>query len=179
MTPENQTVMDREPLHQLLTGAQSSLFAFICSLLGESVNARDVLQETNLVLWEKEAEFDRSRAFLPWAFGIAHMQVLAFRKRQQRDRLTFADGLVETLASESVAHALGTDGRLEALDKCIEKLPESQRDLLRKFYGQGVNLAAIGRSLGKQGNTVAASLYRIRKILSNCVNRTLNSDGAV
>src|SRR4051794_18288576 len=32
---------------QLLTGAQSRLYAYICCLVGESAAARDVLQETN------------------------------------------------------------------------------------------------------------------------------------
>src|SRR3954454_14411357 len=38
---------------QLLTGVQSRLYAYICSLVGDSAGARDVLQETNLALWNK------------------------------------------------------------------------------------------------------------------------------
>ena len=66
---------------QLLTGTQSRLYAYICSLIGGAAGARDVLQETNLVLWDKAQEYDPARPFLPWAYRIAYLQVLAYRKQ--------------------------------------------------------------------------------------------------
>ena len=53
---------------QLLTGAQSRLYAYICCLVGESAAARDVLQETNLALWDKAGEYDPERPVL--ALGL-------------------------------------------------------------------------------------------------------------
>jgi RNA polymerase sigma-70 factor, ECF subfamily len=35
---------------QLLTGSQSRLYAYICSLTGRAASARDILQDTNVVL---------------------------------------------------------------------------------------------------------------------------------
>lgn len=56
-------VADTNQYLAYVTGCQSALYAFICSLLGNSESARDVLQETNLVLWKKAAEFDPLREF--------------------------------------------------------------------------------------------------------------------
>lgn len=168
---------EAEPFHQLLTGAQSSIYAFICSLLGNSADSADVLQETNLVLWEKSADFDRSRKFLPWAFQFAYLQVLAFRKRQQRNRLIFDDELVGTLAAEFDGNIREVDGRMAALGQCIEKLEPSHRDLVRQFYEYDRSLVAIGDMLGRKGEAVAATLYRIRKSLSDCVDRVLRLEG--
>jgi len=177
MVQENEAKTNGEPFHQLLTGAQSSLYAFICSLLGRSANASDVLQETNFVLWEKADQFDRSHEFLPWAFKFAHLQVLAFRKRQQRDRLRFDNELVETLATEFARNVRDVDTRLAVLGECVEKLPKSHRDLLQQYYEYESTLNAIGKSLSRQASAVAASLYRIRKVLSDCVERTLRMEG--
>ena len=41
-----------------VTGAQRSLYAFILTLVRQSADAEDVLQETNVVLWQKAAEQD-------------------------------------------------------------------------------------------------------------------------
>jgi RNA polymerase sigma-70 factor (ECF subfamily) len=62
---------------QLLTDVQSRLYAFIYSLCGDHELARDVLQETNAVLWAKAAEYDAGRSFTAWALGIARIQVMA------------------------------------------------------------------------------------------------------
>jgi RNA polymerase sigma-70 factor (ECF subfamily) len=174
---ENQSDTADQPFHHLLTGAQSSLYAFIYSLLGGGENAHDVLQETNLVLWKKAGEFDSSRKFLPWAFRFAHLQVLAFRKRQQRDHLTFGDGLVDVLATEFTKNVPEAESRLEALDRCLAKLPDPHRNLIRHYYERGSSLAAIGQALGRQAGAVAANLYRIRKALASCIERTLSMEG--
>lgn len=176
MNQRSKTDSDREVLNQLLTKAQSSLYAFICSLLGGSKHAHDVLQETNLVLWEKEAEFDRSREFLPWAFKFAHLQVLAFRKKRQRDRLTFSDDLIESLAFELTSQSQSTDSRLDVLSDCIEKLAEPHRDLLRHFYGQNSTLVEISQVLGKQVGAVTMTLHRIRRALADCIDRKADMD---
>jgi RNA polymerase sigma-70 factor (ECF subfamily) len=167
-----------EPFHQLLTGAQSSIYAFICSLMGGAKDSADVLQDTNLVLWEKSAEFDRSRKFLPWAFQFAYLQVMSFRKKQQRDRLLFDDELVGALAAEFEGNLRDIDGRMSALNQCLGKLDSSHRDLVRQFYEHGRSLAAIGQVIGRTGDAVAAALYRIRKSLSSCVDRALRTEGA-
>ena len=47
-----------EQFVQQLAEHQSRLFGYVYSMLGDHSRAADVLQETNLVLWRKNAEFD-------------------------------------------------------------------------------------------------------------------------
>jgi RNA polymerase sigma-70 factor, ECF subfamily len=165
------------PFHQRLTDAQSSLYAFICSLMGGDSSSRDVLQETNIVLWEKSADYDPTRDFLPWAFRFAHFQVLAYRKRQTRERLLFSDELVELLASDILSEGLLRDDRLDALEVCLSRLDSPRRDLVRAVYEKGKSVEAIGRSMGKNASALYAQLYRIRKALYCCVESVLRSGG--
>src|SRR4051812_46768559 len=80
-----------------IAGCQSALYAYVCSLLGTSAGAADVVQEANVVLWETAREYDPARPFLPWAYRIAYFQVLAHRKRRSRDKLLFDDELLGTV----------------------------------------------------------------------------------
>jgi RNA polymerase sigma-70 factor, ECF subfamily len=158
---------------QLLTGTQSRLYAYICSLMGAAAGARDVLQETNLVLWDKAQEYDPVRPFLPWAYRIAFLQVRAYRKRCARSRLVFDDRLVSELAEEFVRRDADHDRRLEALEHCIGKLPGPRRQILDRRYRHGEAVDEIARRLRKAPNVVAAALYRIRKTLQECIESRL------
>jgi RNA polymerase sigma-70 factor (ECF subfamily) len=158
---------------QLLTGAQSRLYAYICCLVGESAAARDVLQETNLALWNKAEEYDRGRPFLPWAYRVAYLQVLAYRKTCARSRLVFDEELVSELAEQTESRDADFDRRLEALGDCIDKLPGPRREILDRRYRDGDSLDQIAERLSKAPNVVAASLYRIRKMLMDCIESRL------
>ena len=83
-----------------ITRVQRQLHAFILSMVWNATEADDILQQTNLVLWEKSAEFDASRPFLPWAMQFAQWQALAWLKsrRRQQQRVVIDDGLAKLLA---------------------------------------------------------------------------------
>jgi RNA polymerase sigma-70 factor (ECF subfamily) len=115
---------------QSLTGVQSRLYAYICSLLGEAAGARDVLQETNLALWDKAQEYDPDRPFVPWAYKVAYLQVLAYRKRCSRSRLLFDEQLVSELAEQAASRDDDLDQRLEALGDCMGRLPGPRREMI-------------------------------------------------
>jgi RNA polymerase sigma-70 factor (ECF subfamily) len=97
--------------------------------------ADDVLQETNLVLWEKAGEFDSARPFLPWAMRFAQFQALAWLKRRQRQQVVFDSDLACLLADEAVKDELAFEDRRQALASCLQKLPAEHRDLIARRYG--------------------------------------------
>ena len=156
----------------MLTGLQSRLYAFLCTLLARPEDARDVLQETNVVLWKKAAEYDPSLPFEPWAFRFAHWQALAWRKRQTRDRLVFDDAAFEQIAAEFPVTGTA-EQELQALEECLAKLPEKQRALVDRRYSSGESVNAIAGADSKPPNVIAASLYRARRVLAECIATTL------
>lgn len=161
-----------------LTRAQGDLFVYLSALTGSAEAARDVLQDTNLTLCREAGRYDLSRPFLPWARSVAYYQVLNWRKRQLRERLVFDDALLEDVAAAlerepSVPHA-----QLDALEGCLKKLPERMRALFESRYTEGLSVNELAASSGRAPNAVAASLYRIRQVLSACVEETLGEGGA-
>lgn len=156
-----------------LTGCQSGLYAFIATLLGGDGDAADVLQETNLVLWNKAADYDPRQPFLPWAYTFARFQVMAWRKKQSRSRLLLDDALVARVAEEMTLQEAASDRQLRALEFCLDKLRPGQRQLVDSRYADGVAVNQIAALTGRSENMVSASLYRIRKLLTDCVRTTL------
>lgn len=163
----------------LLTASQRRLYGFICTLVVDAADAEDVLQETNLALWEQMDRFQPGTNFVAWACRIAHYKVLKLRDSAKRHRVRLDDAIVELLATEAIEsqRAENTEAaeRFEqlrlALVSCLGKLPAGHRDVLARHYQTRESLAAIGASIGRTGNAVAQMLHRIRTSLRHCVQR--------
>ena len=63
-----------------LTGCQPRLYAYIMTLVLDPHEADDVLQQANLVMWEKLDEFLACENFDALACRVAYFQVLAYRR---------------------------------------------------------------------------------------------------
>ncbi len=163
---------------QRLTGAQSHLYSFICSLMAGTRDARDVLQETNAVLWKKASDYDPDRDFLTWAYTFARYQVMAHRKRAMRDRLVLDEELLDRVAAAVAEGNADLEDRLLALDGCIGKLSDRHRELVRRRYRDGAPVQVIAGEVAKSPATLAVLLHRIRVALARCVERAMESGGA-
>jgi RNA polymerase sigma-70 factor (ECF subfamily) len=162
-----------------LTGAQALLYGYILTLLPRRDAAADVLQETNLVLWRKSSEFEPGTNFTAWACSIARYQVLAYLSNKGRDRHRFDDELLATLARRIDARLENLTERQDALRTCLEKLPSRDRELVIARYTKGSSVKAIAERIQKTENAISRSLYRIRGLLLDCVQRqSLGREGA-
>jgi RNA polymerase sigma-70 factor (ECF subfamily) len=169
----------QEQLVQWLTRSQGWLYGHILTLLPDGEAAKDVLQQVNLVLWRKRAEFDPALSFLGWAARIAHFQVLAHVRDRGRERLQLGDDILESLTSDAIADDQRCDygPEVSALRSCLEKLGERDRALILERYRPGTSVQGIAEQLGKSVNAVSRSLYRIRGLLSSCIERALPMEG--
>jgi RNA polymerase sigma-70 factor (ECF subfamily) len=149
------------------------LYAFILTLVRQPADAEDVLQETNVVLWRKAGEYDPARDFMPWAMRIAQLQVMAHLKRQKRVPMTFDGPLLAVLADEAIAETAELDPRRHALTRCLQKLPDHRRKLIAARYGPGGSVNALARRSGKSSKAISETLRRIRRVLLDCIERTV------
>ncbi len=157
---------------------QQGLYAFILTLVPNTEDARDVLAETNLALWKKRAEYDPRREFWPWACQFARVQVMAFQKRRQRDRLVFGEALLEKLAGESQPQAALAGPMELALEECLGLLSVKQRELLGQRYQQERSIAEIAEQSRRTAGAVSDALYRVRLALAACIKGKLANDEA-
>src|SRR4051812_34074495 len=128
---------------RLLGQNQRRIFLYIMSLVPNWNDAEEIIQETNLVLWREFSRFHPGTNFAAWACKVAFHQVLAWRKRVRRDRLEFSPGFLEAVAEEASSASDALEERSQSLSRCIERLPEDRRKLLRLRYGDGLSIGAI------------------------------------
>lgn len=160
---------------QLLVSHQAQLRGLIMAGLGRHADAQDVLQKTNLALWKKAAEFDRSRSFLAWAIGVARFEILAWIRDRQRDRHVFNSEVAEVLVAVAQEQLEETPPQQIALRACLQDLPQPQRELLQLKYVRNRSIEEISAAIGRSRDGVKSLLLRVRKGLAACIERRLAS----
>lgn len=156
-----------------LISHQDDLRAFINSLLPNSPVADDVVQNTNLILWEKRSHFKKGTNFHAWAFKIARIQVQHQYDRVKREtRLVFSESLVAHIANAATAKQ-PREHTLSILEGCMAKLSEDEREIVNARYTPGESLKRYAETSGVTAGSLRISLYRIRAMLRRCVEATL------
>jgi RNA polymerase sigma-70 factor (ECF subfamily) len=162
---------------QLFTHYQRRLFLYILSQIPNPIEAEEVQQETNVVIWSKFAQFRQGTNFLAWVSQIANFEVMKYRSRKKRDRMQFSDEFLETVSREALERSDELEDRQKALVECIEKLRPRDRELIQQRYAPGEKGKHLAEQIGRPANSVYQSLGRIRRSLMECIQRRLMTRG--
>jgi DNA-directed RNA polymerase specialized sigma24 family protein len=60
-----------------------------------------------------------------------------------------------------------------ALEKCLSKLPVTQRALVEAAYAPGVRMDELAKKSGRTAMSLYKALHRIRLVLMDCTQRAL------
>jgi RNA polymerase sigma-70 factor (ECF subfamily) len=149
------------------------LIAYIRSLIGDADRTEDIFQEVSVVVLQKAEEFQEGGDLQAWCRGIARKLVLRERDHSRRLR-AFTDlrivELVDAAFLENADREL-MDARRGLLQKCMDQLAAPSRELLDLRYHVGLSLRQVGQKLGRSEVAVQVGLSRLRKWLSDCVER--------
>lgn len=167
--------LDQEEFARLFSRNARRIYGFIMTLVFNHHDAEEVFQNTNVVLWNKFADFEPGTNFFAWASRIAYYEVLSLMKQQRRSR-TFSDEALELLANEAVAMSDRSTERYEALEECLARLSPTDRELLQERYYYQLPPKKIAASHSKSVHAVYRALNRIHNVLLNCVQRSMKAD---
>jgi RNA polymerase sigma-70 factor (ECF subfamily) len=167
--------MDESRRHfiRLMTVHERLVYGYILSLVPNWADADEILQETNIRLWEEFDKFVLGTNFAAWAIRVAHFQVLTWRKKISRSRLVFDQRVVDALAAEPHWTDDAFEARQQALGECVSKLPDHSRELLRHCYVSGTKIKDVAARLQRSPASVYKALERIRTTLHSCIQRKL------
>lgn len=168
----------RDAFARLFAAHDRWLFAYLVTLLSDPQQAEEVFQEVCVILWREHETFQLGTDFVKWASVIAHNQVRKFRRQARRGGYQLSDAALEKIADETARTADLFDYRREALRSCIAKLPEDDRELVERCYSaSSASFKGVAKDLGRPLNTVYKALNRIRRVLHQCIDRNLSTEG--
>jgi RNA polymerase sigma-70 factor (ECF subfamily) len=171
--PRTLSPEEGERFLKLFAENQKRILAYIYSLVPHAQNAEDICQKTSLVLWRKFHQLEPDGDFMAWACRVAYLEVCNFRRTASRDRLYFSDELLAFLAEDRMTDLAQTSRRLTALRECVKQLGSPQQELLEQAYSSEESIRLLAERLGQAVQTIYNRLFRIRRILLDCVQRRL------
>lgn len=154
---------------QLMTVNQRPLYTHILVLMPNWSDAEDILQQTNLRLWDEFERFKPGTNFLAWAKQVAYFEVLTARKKLSRSKLVFDLSLIDELSRYQELELNRADIRRKALEECLSELSNANRELLCGFYSRGTSIKGISESLGRSIEAVYKMIQRLRISLRVCI----------
>ncbi len=170
------TTVRHEILTQRLLSIQSSLYAYIVTLVSDLHVAQDILQNANIVMLRKLDEVPSVEQLQPWAFKVAHYEVLGHRRDSARDRVVFDDELIGRIAQVASQAAGSYDARRDMLLHCLQRLPADKRAIIERRY-RANSVGELAGELGRPIGSVRQALYRARTLLLDCMRRKMREEG--
>ena len=167
----------QEEYLKLLFGCELEIRAFIGSIVRGSHDCDDVFQEVALTLWKEFPRYDRSRSFAAWARGVAAMKLMQRWDKTKRLPIVLSPEAIQAISSAFDRSEELASGKAEALERCLDQLPEKSRHLLELRYERSLKIEQIARELEATLDAVYQTLSRLRARLLDCVNRRLSTGG--
>lgn len=166
-----------EEFVRLLSASKGRIFAFIFTLIPRRADAEELVQDVSIVLWRKFQTFRAEDDFVRWACGIAYLEVLHFLRSRSREERAISEVLLSKLRDHYLNQQTLLDDRRSALDECLKKLCEKDRNLIDHYYFRGkVTAAEVASAIDRSVAAVYKSLERIRLTLHRCIESAATED---
>jgi RNA polymerase sigma-70 factor (ECF subfamily) len=125
-------------------------------------NADDAAQEVFLVVHRRLSEYDPSRSFKGWVYGIARRAASAHQRDRRRAAARDEQGTSPT-GSTSPESELETRQTALWVQSCLDAMPEEQREVFLLAEVEEFTAPEIADALGVKLNTVYSRLRLARE----------------
>ncbi len=156
---------DRSALGLLYERFSTPLYSLAVKILGNETEAKDVLQEVFLLIWNKASGFkaDRGSAF-SWVVALLRNRAIdRIRSRRRHGELLEAhapDLEPSGSATTSSAENCELNERAREVRAAMGQLTDDQRRVLRLAFFEGLTQVEIAAQLKEPLGTIKARAYR-------------------
>jgi len=152
---------------------KDKLYRFALRMLRDEDEAKDVVQEVLIKVWNKRENMETVQNVEAWCMQITKNHVLD-KVKTKRYKLTdsMEDGFdLSDNSSSSPARITETNDTMENINKIINALPEKQKQVIQLRDIEGFSYKEIGDIMGVDLSQVKVNLFRARKsVKDNLLN---------
>ncbi len=167
-----QPASDHERFMRLFLEHEPEILRSVMVFVPQRSDARDIVQDTAVALWQHFAEYDSTRPFVNWAVAFARIHVRRyFRECQRQTRVS--EKALEALLTASDERATLREHRAQALHECLKEVPDGQRGIVEDYYFKGLTVEMIATATRRSSEATYKILQRVRRALSDCIHHKL------
>ena len=165
--------MSLEAFKNKVLPAKDKLYRFAFRMLRDEDEAKDIVQEVLIKVWNKRESMDSWQNIEAWCMQITKNQVLD-KVKTKRYKLTdqIEEGFdLSDNSSRTPAGITETNDTMESINKLINALPEKQKQVIQLRDIEGFSYKEIGDIMGVDLGQVKVNLFRARKsVKENLIN---------
>ncbi|MFH1129632.1 MAG: RNA polymerase sigma factor [Patescibacteria group bacterium] len=165
---------DPESFGILIERYEEKFKRYARKFLSNPEDIKDVTQEIFIKIYSNIKSFDIDKRFSPWAYRIAHNELINVLRKKDRLPLPFFDPdtiFPHPVSNEKTDRGTKDDETKRILDKCLEKISPKYREVLMLYYLEEMDYKEISDIMHVPVSTVGVRLKRGKEMLKlNCNN---------
>ncbi|MFD2160110.1 sigma-70 family RNA polymerase sigma factor [Rubritalea tangerina] len=156
---------------RLVAVYQKPLYFYIRSMVFNPEDARDVLQDVNIILFKKQSYYVMGTNFKAWAFSVARFECLNYLKQYKRVQWDVLESeLIENIADSADGRAMEVEMYGVALEACLGELSDEAQSLVEERYQNKTPLETVAERWSTSVGALKQKLMRARAKLKLCVS---------
>jgi RNA polymerase sigma-70 factor (ECF subfamily) len=168
---------DNSAFDEVVRNTQKLVFNAALSIVQNTAEAEDIVQDVYVKLYEKVNTFKGDSALSTWLYRITVRTALDHEKKKRRarhggglKRLWMQDVAEEVVELENPGISLDKKEQAAYLFAAIKKLPEPQRIAFTLQQLEGLKVDEIAAVMNRSGAGIESLLVRARSNLRNQLN---------
>jgi len=159
--------MDRNEFANKIMKYKNNMFRFAMSYMHSESEAKDVVQDVLMKLWETRNELEEKKNLEAWCMTLTRNKSLDALKRAGRKMTSSLDLTHHNPGSEnsSPLQAYSDKESMNHIKNALGNLPEKQVATFMLRDMQGYSYLEIGEMLGLSIDQVKVNIHRARKAL--------------
>lgn len=161
---------DRQAFARLYERTSTKLYGICLRLLGNELEAQDVLQETYIRIWQKAERFDPTKASpITWLAVLARNKAIDRLRQRTLPRQDLESALDVPDDSPSAFDMVESEQNRSRLMGCLEELEERSRAAIRSAFLDGASYPELAEREGVPLATLKSWIRRGLLRLRGCL----------
>lgn len=155
--------MSLEAFKSRVLPVKDKLYRYTLRLLKNEDEAKDVVQETMIKVWNKRDEMHTYENMEAWCMRVARNLSLDKLKSKHNQSVDLESARELQSSDQSPYSSTEQSDTMQAVNNYIDQLPEVQKQVIRLRDVEGFSYQEISEILNQNLNTVKVNLFRARK----------------
>ncbi len=152
---------DKEAFRLVVKAYQRMLFSLSLKMLCNEEDAKDVVQDSFLKIWQSIDSFNCSNNFTTWVYTITARLCIDRLRAQKKQMSGFDDEALfhSFVSDDNVEHEIENRQWVAIVRALVGALPEKQRLLFTLCRLEGLSSAEVEPILGMNASQIKSTLY--------------------
>jgi RNA polymerase sigma-70 factor (ECF subfamily) len=154
---------DTRAMALLFTRHHQRVYRFVHRLTGNPLLAEEIVSDVFLAVWHGAECFEEQSRVSTWLLAIARYKAIAALRRRRDEHLPDEDAAAIVDDADGPEVTAYQMSRSALIRKCLQRLPQSHREILDLVYYHEKTVVEAARIVGAPEGTVKTRMLRARQ----------------